>query len=248
MPRTGRKKCESGIYHAMLRGINRQQIFEDREDYEKFLTVLKDVKLISGFKLYAYCLMGNHIHLLIKEEQEGLDQIFRRIGSRFVYWYNAKYDREGHLFQDRYKAEPVDSEEYLFTVLRYIHQNPVKAGLCKTVDEYEYSSYSEFITGQNIVDIGDILALISKESFIEINRKPVLINCLDEPPKPIGSQSDEQVRAEILKISGCESISDFQALEAQIRNIYIRKLKDKGFAIRQLSRLTGIGYNIIQRA
>lgn len=232
----------------MHRGINRQQIFEDREDYEKFLSVLKDVKLISGFKLYAYCLMGNHIHLLIKEEQEGLDQIFRRIGSRFVYWYNAKYDREGHLFQDRYKAEPVDSEEYLFTVLRYIHQNPVKAGLCKTVDEYEYNSYSEFITGQNIVDIGDILALISKESFIEINRKPVLINCLDEPPKPIGSQSDEQVRAEILKISGCESISDFQALEAQIRNIYIRKLKDKGFAIRQLSRLTGIGYNIIQRA
>ena len=115
MPKTARRKCESRIYHVMLRGINRQQIFEDREDYEKFLSVLKGVKLISGFKLYAYCLMGNHIHLLIKEEQEGLDQIFRRIGSRFVYWYNAKYDREGHLFQDRYKAEPVDCEEYLFS-------------------------------------------------------------------------------------------------------------------------------------
>ena len=99
---------------------------------------------------------------MIKEEQEGLDQIFRKIRSRFVYWYNAKYDREGHLFQDRYKVEPVDSEEYLFAVLRYIHQNPVKASLWETVDEYESSSYSEFITGQNIVDTGDIFAAMNR--------------------------------------------------------------------------------------
>ena len=148
----------------MLRGINRPHIFEDGEDYDKFLSALNDVKLIGSLKLYAYCLMGNHIHLLIKEKREGLDPIFRKIRSRFIYWYNAKYDREGHLFQDRYKVQSVDSEEYLFTVLRYIHQNPVKASLCETVDEYEFSSYSEFITGQNIVDIGDILTLISKES------------------------------------------------------------------------------------
>lgn len=94
--------------------------FEDRKDYEELLSVIKDVTLISGFKRYAYCLMGNHIHLLIKEDQERIDQIFRRVGSRFVYGYNAKYDREGHLFQDRYRAESVDSKEYLFTVLRYI--------------------------------------------------------------------------------------------------------------------------------
>jgi len=247
MPRTARKKCESRIYHAMLRGINRQQIFEDREDYEKFLSVLKDVKLISGFKLYAYCLMGNHIHLLIKEEQEGLDQIFRRIGSRFVYWYNAKYDREGHLFQDRYKAEPVDSEEYLFTVLRYIHQNPVKAGLCKTVDEYEYSSYGEFMTERNITDAKDIFTLISPESFIEIHLKPVMINCLDMTDKPIYATGDEQVRSMILKISGCKNIPDFQSLDISMRNACIKDLKEKGFSIRQLSRLTGVSYSTIQR-
>lgn len=79
-----------------------------------------------------------------------------------MYWYNAKYDREGHLFQDRYRAESVDNEEYLLTVLRYIHQNPVKASLCDTVDKYEFSSYSEFITGQNIVDTGDIFAAMNR--------------------------------------------------------------------------------------
>lgn len=129
MPRQARKKSESGIYHIMLRGINQQQIFEDREDYEKFLEILKDCKAICEFKLFAYCLMGNHIHLLIQEGTESLEQVFKRLCGRFVYWYNVKYRRVGHLFQDRFKSEPVDSDDYFFTVQRYIHQNPIKAGL-----------------------------------------------------------------------------------------------------------------------
>ena len=128
MPRTARTKSESGIYHVMLRGINQQVIFKDEEDNRKFLEVLNDCKAVSGYKLFAYCLMGNHIHLLIKVEKEDLEQIFKRIGGRFVYWYNGKYSRGGHLFQDRYKSEPVETDEYFLAVLRYIHQNPVKAG------------------------------------------------------------------------------------------------------------------------
>lgn len=127
MPRKARIESKSGIYHIMLRGINRQQIFEDDEDFEKFLWVLKDVKQLSRFKLYGYCLMGNHIHLLLKPENEPLELIFRRIGSKYVYWYNLKYQRTGHLFQDRFKSEPVENISGFFVVLRYIHQNPVKA-------------------------------------------------------------------------------------------------------------------------
>ena len=105
MPRQARKKSSSGIYHIMLRGINQQQIFEDSEDYNKFLQVLKDSKAISEFKIFAYCLMGNHIHLLIQEQKEPIEQIMKRIATRFVYWYNIKYQRVGHLFQDRFKSE-----------------------------------------------------------------------------------------------------------------------------------------------
>ena len=248
MPRTARKKCESRIYHVMLRGINRQQIFEDGEDCRKFLSVLKDCKTVSGFKLYAYCIMGNHVHLLIKEEQEGLEKVFRRIGSRFVYWYNAKYAREGHLFQDRYKAEAIDSEEYLFTALRYIHQNPVKAGLCKTVEDYEYSSYREYVAERDIIDVDDILKLVSLESFVEINRKPVFGICLEMDDRPLIPRiSDEQARTMIQKTSGCENVSDFQSLEIRMRNAHIKSLKAKGLSIRQLCRLTGIIYSTIQR-
>lgn len=141
MPRSVREKSETGIYHVMLRGINQQIIINEDEDFEKFLDVLKDCKAVSGFELYAYCLMNNHIHLLLKVQKEELSLIFKRIGVRYVCWYNWKYSRHGHLFQDRFKSEPVNDEKYLLTVLRYIHQKPLKAGLAKEIDTYQYSSY-----------------------------------------------------------------------------------------------------------
>ena len=117
MPRTGRERSKSGIYHIVLRGSNRQTIFEDEEDAIKFLQTLQTYKETSGYKIYAYCLMGNHVHLLLKEEQEELGIIMRRIGASYVYWYNWEHQRCGHLFQDRYKSEVVEDENYLLTVL-----------------------------------------------------------------------------------------------------------------------------------
>ena len=90
--------------------------------------------------------MSNHIHLLIREEEESLEQIFKRIGSKYVYWYNVKYQRKGHLFQDRFKSETVENETYFLTVIRYIHQNPVKAGICEKIDDYKYSSFQEYFS------------------------------------------------------------------------------------------------------
>ena len=86
--------------------------------------------------------MSNHIHLLIEEGREDLGIVFRRIGARYVYWYNRKYKRSGHLFQDRYKSEAVKNDKYLLTVLRYIHQNPIKAGIENDIRKYPWSSYN----------------------------------------------------------------------------------------------------------
>ena len=119
-----RKQSSTGIYHVMLRGVNRQQIFLDKEDCTYFLESLYVCKQISRFKLYAYCLMGNHVHLLINAKEEPVDMIMRRLGSKYVYWYNSKYERIGHLFQNRFKSEPVETDTYFLTVLRYIHMNP----------------------------------------------------------------------------------------------------------------------------
>ena len=135
----------TGIYHVILIGINRRQIFFDDEDSETFIRLLKRFRDVSGFDLYAYCLMGNHVHLLIRARKEGLEKIFRRLGASYVYWYNLKYQRVGHLFQDRFKSEPVENEAYFLTALRYILRNPVKAGLCQTPESYKYSNCAEII-------------------------------------------------------------------------------------------------------
>ena len=121
MPRTPREKSPSGIYHIMMRGINRQSIFSDDEDNEKFLTTLSDCKELCGFELYGYCLMGNHVHLLLKEADEDIGQIVKRISSRYVIWFNRKYMRSGHLFQERFKSEAINNDKYFVTILRYIH-------------------------------------------------------------------------------------------------------------------------------
>ena len=113
----------------MLRGVNRQTIFEDDQDCIKFIQILQKCKEKSGFELYGYCLMNNHVHLLLREVNESISLVMERICSSFVYWYNWKYDRLGHLFQERYRSEVVEIEAYLITVLRYIHQNPIKAGI-----------------------------------------------------------------------------------------------------------------------
>ena len=90
--------------------------------------------------------------MLIKPEKEPHEQIFKRIGGGFIYWYNSKYQRTGHLFQDRFKSEPLEDDVYFSTVLRYIHLNPVKAGICKKPEDYKYSSYREYIQVADVAD------------------------------------------------------------------------------------------------
>ncbi|MDO9565422.1 MAG: transposase, partial [Candidatus Desulfaltia sp.] len=97
MPRRAREKSSTGVYHVMVRGINRQDIFNDEEDKQKLVSTLKRYKEICGYDVYGYCLMSNHIHLLLKEGREPITQVMKRIGASYVYWYNMKYERYGHL-------------------------------------------------------------------------------------------------------------------------------------------------------
>ena len=231
----------------MLRGINRQQIFEDREDYEKFLQILKDCKAISGFKLYAYCLMGDHIHLLIHEVSEPIEQIMKRITIRFVYWYNVKYQRVGHLFQDRFKSEPVEEDSYFLTAIRYIHQNPIKAKICKQIAAYAYSSYAEFFKDSDLIDSELVFDMIPKENFEEFNNQTSFDKCLDIEDKSIFRVTDEQAQKIIEKHSKCKNVAEFQKLEIKVRNKFLKKFKENGLSIRQISRLTGVSTNIIRK-
>ncbi len=145
----------------MLRGINKQSIFEDSEDKAKFFDTLKRYKLFSNFDLYGYCFMDNHIHMLIREQTEPISLIVKRISSSYVYWFNWKYDRVGHLLQERFKSEVVEDDEYFLTVLRYIHQNPVKAGIAKDLFGFKWSSIHDYFKEPVITDTSFALNMFS---------------------------------------------------------------------------------------
>ena len=246
MPRSARKQCENNIYHVMLRGSDRQDIFEEAEDYGKMLRLLKEYQKVCGYSLFAYCLLSNHMHLLLKPGQEPLEKIFRRLGASYVYWFNTKYDRSGHLFQDRYRSEPVNTDEYFLTVVRYIHMHPVKAGRCKQPDDYPYSSYSNYFYNE-LIDSEPVLAQMGIEEFFQYHSQPNQDVCMDMPEKRPTRMTDEKALKKMKKYSGCENAAEFQKLPAETRNAVLSRMLKKGVSIRQASRITGVSVGIVRK-
>ena len=234
-----------------MRGINRQSIFEDEEDCTKFIQTMQKYKEICEYKLYAYCLMGNHLHLLMMEGKEPLEQIMRRICGSYVFWYNRKYDRAGYLFQDRYKSEPVEDDAYFLTVLRYIYQNPVKAGLVTSVENHAWSNYKEYIEINKITNTDFVLDMFNKnrekasKSFIEYINKSNDDVCLEISEKR--QITDEEARIIIKNLCKVNNAIALQKLEIHERNAYLKDLKERySLSIRQIERLTGINRGVIQ--
>lgn len=250
MPRRAREKSNTGIYHVMIRGINKQIIFKDNEDYEKLIQTIKEYKEVCGYEIYAYCLMSNHIHLLIKEGKEELGIVFRRIGARYVYWYNNKYVRIGHLFQDRYKSEAVEDDKYFMTVLRYIHQNPVKAGIESDIAKYQWSSYNEYLGINSICDTKFALSFfaddekIAIELFQRFNKEENKDKCLDYEEE--ARINDIEAAKIIIEVAGIENAMQIKSFEKEKRNKIIKQLKNRGLSIRQIERLTGISFGVIR--
>ena len=255
MPRRAREKSSSGIYHVMMRGVGRQNLFYDAEDKEKFIETLIRFKRLCGYMILGYCLMSNHIHLLIKEHLETISQIMKRIGVSYVYWHNRKYDRYGHLFQGRFKSEIVEDDRYLLVVLRYIHQNPVKAGIVKDVDGYRWSSYSEYTGGKPLLtDTDFVLDLFHPDrnqavkNFREFTVQANKDRCLDYEDYGKPRMSDEDVQKLIRKITKSDDIRAIQQMSRNERDKTLKQLKENDISIRQLARVTKLGRRIIEKA
>lgn len=253
MPRKARGKSNSGIYHIIMRGINRQSIFEDEEDCVKFIQTIQRYKEKSGYEVYAYCLMGNHVHLLLKIGKEPLEQVMRRICGSYVYWYNCKYQRVGNLFQDRFKSEPVEDDTYFLIVQRYIHQNPIIAGLVKSIEQYKWSSFNEYVNKARVANVDFALGIfnIEKEKaikiFMQYNNEVNDNVCLDIEEKH--RIMDEEARNIVKRVCKVRNASDLQKLDILTRNTYLKELKEEySLSIRQIERITGINRGIVLKA
>lgn len=240
MARKPRAQSKTGIHHVMLRGINKQIIFHDKEDSYKFLKILSSAKEKLDFDIFAYCIMNNHVHLLIKEKENTIGQIIGTIASKFATWYNAKYERVGYLFQDRFKSEAVETNEYFLTVIRYIHQNPVKAALCKTVGEYEFSSYNEYLSTPFLINKDFVFECTNMQSFLALHTNIIDDDCLEMKEESNIRITDEKSQFIFEKYTGCKNEAEFLRLPETQKQNNIHELYKLGLSIRQICLLTGI--------
>lgn len=257
MPRQARKKSETGIYHIILRGTNKQEIFHDEGDCQRFLETLEKYKKPTEMSVYGWCLMGNHIHILIREGKEEVALTMKRIGVSFVSYYNLKYQTTGYLFQDRFRSEVIDTDEYLLTAIRYIHQNPVKAGIVQKPADWKWSSccgyYRQSAYLKKLLDSNVILNMFSAEinksiemfkTFNEENNNDI---CLDINDKR--RITDEEARQKINKLIDGIEIVNLKRLPKSQRNEILRLVKSvDGITLRQAARILGIPSTLVFKA
>jgi len=267
MPRKARKLSSTNIYHVMIRGNRRQDIFLEDEDRFRFIKILKKVKQKGEYELYAYCLMSNHVHLLIKEKNDQISRVMKRINISYVNYFNKKYQQIGHLFQGRYKSEPIESENYLLTVLCYIHNNPLNASIVNDLKEYPWSSYFGYTEKSSrqafLIKSEDILSLFSPNKdraidlFIKYHHQNILeknniIELPEENKKYNQSLINEREAKQYLQ-NYLEkynlNLSNLKEKEHQFhRNNLISYLKlNSNLSIRGIANILGVGATTVYK-
>ncbi len=253
MPRKPRIISSNGIYHITLRSINQHIIFEETSDYQKFLFILSDCKKEYDIDIYAYCLMDNHVHLLLFSSPDQLPSFFQSLGTRFARWYNNKNSRTGHLFQERYHSQPIDSEGYFLSALVYIHNNPVNANMCKDPSEYRWSSFNAYYGAKD--------PLIKVEQAYAIaGSKAALQNYFATVDDSLGNDlffdihqntnhflTDEMALDIFKSVTKMNSISDTAKLNRIERNAYIQTLRQKRLTAKQVARVMDVSLSTVKR-
>lgn len=182
MTRRARELSRSDIYHIMLRGNERKNVFQDSDDKQRFLDGIVAKQKETDFSVYAYCLMDNHVHLLLNTKPDDLSSIMKGIAVRCASFYNWKHSRVGHVFQDRFKSEPIEDDRHFLAAVRYIHNNPVKAGMVEKAEEYRWSSYSEYLKleSKSWIDTNFLLSMIAANRKMAIEEFERFSNERDE--------------------------------------------------------------------
>lgn len=258
MPRPLRKVSETGIYHVMSRGSRRKVIFHSSEDKQRFINIMINKKMNGSFSLYGYCIMDNHYHLLIKEEKENLPTIMKMINAAYAIYYNEKYEGIGHVFQDRYRSEAIDNDLYLLGAIRYIHNNPIKAGMEKRIQDYAWSSYQQYFyykSDNELINIHFVLNMLSNdfeksvEMFNEFNNTDNQDMYLEDYCE---KEEENKVKNYIEQIINENEISMDDLLNkgefVQIRNSTIKHIKSTSIlSISKIANITGLSRSVITR-
>lgn len=225
MSRLSRVESHSGFYHIMARGINKEKIYKTELNKGKLFKIIREKNIEVGCKIYSYCIMDNHLHLLAKADLKDLSLLMKRINGSYAMYYNSIEERIGPVFQGRFKSENVEDERYLHGVIRYIHNNPVEAKIVNIPENYRWSSMQEYLSRED--------GLIAQEAreFIYYNFKTKNIF------KDFHLKRDENIYLEIEE--------DLNKINKEIGNRIVKKfLEEKG--VNELSILRDKGELIMK--
>lgn len=257
--RASREKAPKNLYHIIMRGINYQDIFIDYQDKTKFIKELSNTKDKYNYLLYAYVIMPNHVHLVIQDKENVLSKAMQSLLVRYSAYINQKYNRVGHLFQNRFKSKVIDNEEYLKTVIRYIHYNPEKARLDK-VDLYQWSSYKNYtridLINNSLVDVRPVLKMFGKTYNIAISEfKKFHLTYREESLCKLENQieyeidkniKDEDLVEYIIEKLQIKNIYDIQKYSKKYRDELLKKIFDvKWVSALQVARVTGLSRTLV---
>lgn len=258
MPRTMRVLGTTGIYHIMLRGNERKNIFLGNEEKQRFLKSIAIKQKDIDFSVYCYCVMDNHVHILLDTKGNDLSVIMKAIAVRYASFYNAKHQRVGHVFQDRFKSEAIEDERYLMAVIRYIHNNPVKAGIVFKVEDYPWSSYSCYIKPKpgkdDLVDTEFVLGIISQdikmaiEEFIKFSHEKDDTEFSDFPDeREIRTLADGRAYLENYLKEKWVGRSWEDVLIHNQKEIIEHFRSHTQLSVRTIAELFGVNRNVVQR-
>lgn len=255
LPRTKRNLSYTGIYHIIIRGVNRNNIFLDDSDKRKFLKEIKRTKEKYEYEILSYCLMDNHVHLLIKDNIQKISKIMQSINISYAKYFNQKYERVGHVFQNRFFSKCVETDKYLLIVQRYIHQNPEIANIQKT-EKCIWSSYKEYVTKEDLCSTKLILNFFEEKGRNKINEfSKFTLNISENNKKDILEMegivklSDDEAVHIIKKVLNIEDVRDILNYNNIKRDEMISKVKELGIINKsQLTRILGVNIKIVDRA
>lgn len=255
MTREAREESETGYYHIMMRGNNREMIFNQSEEKQYFMEQLQHEADEKKISIVAYCLMDNHVHILIHADLQMMTEVIKSINIKFARKYNQKYNRVGHVFQDRYKSEVIDTEEYLLEAIRYIHNNPVKAKMVSKPSDYHWSSYRSYtekedkiISSEEKYMIMDLF-LGSTEEFEKFHLQEDTREFL-EIQEDLEIQREEKAQKIIAEY--CQQYNIVEAKELNNRKnvleeVVIELINTSNLSHRRIAELTGITRGTVHR-
>lgn len=242
----------TGFYHVCARGVGKQLIFEGDEDRWEFLELMRECCREAGVTVIAWCLMGNHVHLVLADYEDAMSAAMHRLLLTYARRFNKRTGRTGHLFQNRFDRRSLDTDRYLMAAIRYVHANPQEAGIA-LIERYPWSSFAEYLRAygndmtRGFSDPSCVLELFeSAKGFLDYSLSmpdgsdPV-IHDMDETEWERRAFADKMAKELGVPLRGVKAAPPAQ------RDTVIFGLHDAGFTVRQIERYTGIGKSTVSR-